>query len=98
MGFNPRRRLAYQRWTFFGFTGEMRDPNGLNYHRARYYDPGIGTFTALDPFEGMMDRAMRWVMVCEAGAACQRPYAGGWLTRFWEAVHQSPMGLVARSS
>ena len=36
----------------------MRDPNGLNYHRARYYDPGIGIWTALDPFEGVMDQPM----------------------------------------
>ena len=42
----------------FGFTGEQTDHTGQLYLRARYYDPGIGTFTALDPFEGMMDRPM----------------------------------------
>ena len=42
----------------FGFTGEQTDHTGQIYLRARYYDPGIGTFTALDPFEGMMDRPM----------------------------------------
>jgi RHS repeat-associated protein len=36
----------------FGFTGEMLDSNGLQYHRARYYDPSLGAFTALDPWEG----------------------------------------------
>ena len=28
------------------------------YLRARYYDPAIGVFTALDPFEGTMQRPM----------------------------------------
>jgi len=36
----------------FGFTGEMTDDNGLVYLRARYYDPNIGNFASLDPFEG----------------------------------------------
>lgn len=36
----------------------MRDANGLQYHRARYMNPALGVFTALDPFEGMMDRPM----------------------------------------
>jgi len=39
--------------TSFGFTGEMSDPNELLFLRARYYRPSIGTFTTLDPFEGM---------------------------------------------
>jgi RHS repeat-associated protein len=37
--------------TAFGFTGELTDGNGLVYLRARYYAPGIGVFTALDPVE-----------------------------------------------
>ena len=36
----------------FGFTGEMTDANGLVYLRARYYDPNVGVFASLDPFEG----------------------------------------------
>ena len=42
----------------FGFTGEMTDANGLVYLRARYYDPNIGNFVSLDPFEGMNNRPM----------------------------------------
>ena len=42
----------------FGFTGEQTDANGLVYLRARYYDPAISVFTALDPFEGTMQRPM----------------------------------------
>jgi RHS repeat-associated protein len=38
----------------FAFTGEHCDGNGLQYHRARYYDPILGAFTALDPFEGVL--------------------------------------------
>ncbi|MCC6615498.1 MAG: hypothetical protein IT320_18640 [Anaerolineae bacterium] len=39
-------------------TGEMRDPIGIQYHRARYLNPSIGTFLSLDPFEGVMNRPM----------------------------------------
>jgi RHS repeat-associated protein len=42
----------------FGFTGEQVDSNNLVYLRARYYDPSIGVFNALDPYEGTHDRAM----------------------------------------
>jgi len=35
----------------FAFTGEQRDDNGLQYHRARYYNPGLGAWTAEDPLE-----------------------------------------------
>ncbi|MBK9121517.1 MAG: RHS repeat-associated core domain-containing protein [Chloroflexi bacterium] len=41
----------------FRFTGEMRDANALQYHRARYYAPAQGVWTRLDPFEGTMNRA-----------------------------------------
>jgi RHS repeat-associated protein len=44
--------------TGFAFTGEVRDANGLQYHRARYYAPEMGIFPSLDPFEGMVDRPM----------------------------------------
>jgi len=42
----------------FGFTGEMTDDNGLVHLRARYYDPTVGVFASLDPFEGMNNRPM----------------------------------------
>lgn len=35
----------------FGFTGEQTDANGLNYRRARYYDPTLGIWTAEDLLE-----------------------------------------------
>jgi RHS repeat-associated protein len=44
--------------TNYGFTGEYGLPGGLVHLRARNYHPGLGVFTALDPFEGMMGRAM----------------------------------------
>ena len=37
----------------YGFTGEMQDASGLVYLRARYYNSGIGIFTARDPFSGI---------------------------------------------
>ncbi len=36
----------------FTFTGEQTDPAGLQYLRARYYDPSIGRFWTRDPFSG----------------------------------------------
>ncbi len=44
--------------TYFGFTGEPRDANGLQYHRARYYNPSLAIFPSLDPFEGVASRPM----------------------------------------
>ncbi|MGJ3238861.1 MAG: RHS repeat domain-containing protein [Anaerolineae bacterium] len=35
----------------FGFTGEQTDENGSVFLRARYYEPQLGIFSALDPLE-----------------------------------------------
>jgi RHS repeat-associated protein len=35
--------------TQWSFTGEQNDPSGLEYLRARYYDPAIGRFLTRDP-------------------------------------------------
>ncbi|MGD9723617.1 MAG: putative Ig domain-containing protein [Pirellulales bacterium] len=34
------------------YSGERTDPTGLQYLRARYYDPTTGRFNRLDPFAG----------------------------------------------
>lgn len=34
------------------FTGEQNDPNGVEYLRARYYEPGTGRFLSRDPLGG----------------------------------------------
>jgi RHS repeat-associated protein len=39
----------------FAFTGEQRDTNGLQYHHARYYNAGLGTWASL---EGIHERPM----------------------------------------
>lgn len=44
--------------SIFGFTGEQTDTSELIFLRARYYNPALGTFMSLDPFEGMSDRPM----------------------------------------
>ena len=36
----------------FGFTGEPIDANDLVYLRNRYYNPELGTFLSMDPYEG----------------------------------------------
>jgi TolB protein len=42
----------------YAFTGQPRDANGLQYHRARYYDPALGVFVSRDPVEGMIREAL----------------------------------------
>jgi len=42
----------------FGFTGEQTDGNHQVFLRARYYNPSIGVFNSLDPFEGVIQRPM----------------------------------------
>ncbi|NJL56029.1 hypothetical protein HC928_13220, partial [bacterium] len=37
--------------TPFAFTGQPRDLHGLQYHRARYYDPELGVWLSADPLE-----------------------------------------------
>jgi RHS repeat-associated protein len=41
--------------TSFTYTSEQTDPTGLQYLRARYYDPGTGRFLTKDPFAGYLD-------------------------------------------
>jgi len=47
--------LAQQGFTSpWGFAGEYHDPlTGLQYLRARWYQPGVGRFTQVDPFQGI---------------------------------------------
>lgn len=40
------------------FTGEWRDENETQYHRARHLSPGLGVWLSIDPFEGLVDRPM----------------------------------------
>jgi|GEM_PF-5737847 len=42
----------------FGYAGEQTDESGLGYNRARYYNPAMGAFASLDPFEGYEDVPM----------------------------------------
>ncbi len=44
--------------TGFAFTGEPRDANGLQYHRARYYNPTLAGWLSLDPVQGDMGHPM----------------------------------------
>ncbi|MCL5950928.1 MAG: hypothetical protein M1132_04270 [Chloroflexi bacterium] len=38
--------------SIYGFAGEPQDPAGLDYFRARYYDPASGRFISQDPWGG----------------------------------------------
>ena len=49
IGFDPANAL-----TSLLYSGEQTDATGLQYLRARYYDPTSGRFNRLDPFAGNM--------------------------------------------
>jgi RHS repeat-associated protein len=52
----PFGSLLWQQGTApapWGFAGEMQDPTGLLYLRARWYDPATGRFLTRDPFPGL---------------------------------------------
>lgn len=42
--------------SLLGFAGELQDPSGLIYLRARWYDPGTGRFLSRDLFGGFMEQ------------------------------------------
>ncbi|MGH2378139.1 MAG: DUF6531 domain-containing protein [Candidatus Limnocylindria bacterium] len=42
--------------TLLGFTGELADPSGLTYLRARWYDPDAARFLSRDPYPGFSSR------------------------------------------
>jgi RHS repeat-associated protein len=53
----PFGSLLWQQGTApgpWGFAGEMQDPTGLIYLRARWYDPATGRFLTRDPFPGLV--------------------------------------------
>ena len=52
MSFDPCGNPMGSYGAGFGFTGEQTDANGSVFLRVRYYEPSIGVFNALDPFEG----------------------------------------------
>lgn len=46
----------------YSFTGrELDDETGLNYYRARYYDPSTGRFTQEDPHPGILSMPTSFV-------------------------------------
>ncbi len=38
--------------TYLGYAGQLQDPSGLLYMRARWYDPAVGRFTTHDALSG----------------------------------------------
>ncbi len=55
--------------TNLGFTGEHTDPTGLQYLRARYYDPRTAAFLSRDPVRGFVGgQSIRWNPYIYAGA------------------------------
>jgi len=56
--------------TLLGFAGELRDPSGLIYLRARWYDVGTGRFMSRDALLGSL---LRPVTLNAYGYAAGRP-------------------------
>ncbi|MFZ5833741.1 MAG: RHS repeat-associated core domain-containing protein, partial [Planctomycetota bacterium] len=59
---------AAQAATSFLYAGEQTDGTGLQYLRARYYDPSSGRFLRLDPFAGNADdpQSLHKYLYCHA--------------------------------
>jgi RHS repeat-associated protein len=71
-------------WTF---TGEQNDPAGLEYLRARYYDPAIGRFLSRDPFAGLVAAPQslnRYAYVLNNPALYRDPYGYWGLGDVWD--------------
>ena len=47
--YDPFGNSAPTSLTNFGYTGEQKDASGLEFLRARYYDPNLGIFISKDP-------------------------------------------------
>lgn len=79
----------------FHFTGEMRDENALQYHRARHYAPGWGSWLSLDVYEGILESPVslngyNWV----EGNIANRSDPSGFSTfDIWVAAFISPLIL-----
>ncbi|MCL2354590.1 MAG: hypothetical protein FWC68_01635, partial [Oscillospiraceae bacterium] len=52
--FGNETRIGFTR-SRFGYNAEHTDLTGLQYLRARYYNPNKGRFTSEDPFRGFLD-------------------------------------------
>jgi RHS repeat-associated protein len=58
----------------YAFAGELYDPNvGLQYHRARWMDPTVARFLAMDPFLGVGEEPVTLHRYLYAGARRLRP-------------------------
>jgi RHS repeat-associated protein len=83
--------------TNFHFTGEMLNDTGMQYHRARYYNPALGVFPSLDTFEGTIFNPMslnRYQYVL-ANPVNRADASGMCSTATYEAGRQA--GLILRS-
>ncbi len=81
--------------TPFAFTGEQTDANDMLFLRARYYNPSLGVFPSLDPFEGTMARPMSlngysWV----EGNPVSRRDPRGLQAVDWNHALQNPPSLL----
>jgi RHS repeat-associated protein len=47
----------------YAFTGQPRDTNGLQYHRARYYAPAWGVFVSRDPVKDAVGELIPMLML-----------------------------------
>ncbi|MGC9348407.1 MAG: RHS repeat-associated core domain-containing protein, partial [Anaerolineae bacterium] len=77
---------------FVGQWGVMAEGNGLNFMRARFYEPGGGRFTAVDPIG--LQGGMSLYAYCAnepvycidpEGLECKNPKIKGW-DRVWELL------------
>ena len=72
----------------FGYTGREMGEGGLLYYRARYYDPGTGRFTAVDPINLLAIFAYSKGKEPQPFAGAEYSYADN-----SPLIHGDPLGL-----
>lgn len=95
LGFDPA--LAA---TLFLYSGEQTDRTGLQYLRARYYDPAVGRFNSLDPAAGDWQdpQSLHKYLYCHADPVLGVDPTGlalGLLTRYGISIKNSLTALAA---
>jgi len=74
----------------YRFTGrEYDEESGFYYYRARYYDPGTGRFTSIDPIRGCIlppQTINQYVYVMNNPTSFVDPDGRGFLKKLWKAV------------
>ena len=90
VGFNPANAL-----TTLLYSGEQTDSTGLQYLRARYYDPASGRFNSFDTYSGDSEspQSLHKYLYCHADPIMGFDPTGTW-AEFWLVTELEIAGLT----